>query len=421
MATRECAGRIGGHLLLGCACVVPASLAHGAWDFLPEVTLEAESNDNPALNDGLSTGATYEDASRLLADAKVRLRRVEPRSELTFEPRVRTDAYAEKEAQRLESTDVFLRSNGLHRGQNVSLGYAADMARERILGVEFLETLPSDLDPVIGDPADVPTGQLGANELRTRMAISPYVQVALNSRSALRLDGRLLDVDYEGNVAAGRTDFFERAIGGEFLRTFDERATFGVRVFATGYEATVNSNVTDTRGITLSYGRDVSEVWSWNISGGVQTADYALTSGGRRIRGTDDSGTFAIGVRKRGEISGMRAELARRMSPDAVGVVVARDELRLAWDRRFSSRLDGSFTLRAIETDSVSAIAATERRYGRAEFDIGWRFSTSWSFVAGFAHATARSTGQLDSAESNSLTLGVRYRGRPSPLSPEAR
>jgi hypothetical protein len=421
MPFRECGGRIGGRLLLGCACAVPAMLAQAAWDFLPEVTLEAEANDNPALNDGLATFGAVDDASRLLADARLRLRRVEPRGELMFEPRVRGDAYAEQEAQQLESTDVFLRSNGIHRGANVRIGYAADIARERILGVEFLETLPVDVDPLIGDPADVPTGQLGANERRTRAAVSPYVEVTLNSRSALRLDGRLLDVDYDGNVLAGRTDFFEKAIGGEYQRRFDERATFGIRLFVTGYEATANSNVTDTRGIALSYGRELSEIWSWSISGGVQRADFALTTGGRRIRGSDDAGTFSLGVRKTGEVSGMRAELARRMSPDALGVVVARNELRLAWDRRFSSRLDGRFVLRAIETDSVSAISANERRYGRAELDIGWRLRGPWSFVAGLAHATARSEGQLATAESNAVTFGVRYRGRPSELSPDPR
>jgi hypothetical protein len=201
----------------------------------------------------------------------------------------------------------------------------------------------------------------------------------------------------------------------------NERGTIGVRVFATGYEATANSNVTDTQGIALSYGRELSEVWSWNVSGGMQSADFALTSAGRRIRGSNDAGTFSVALHKRGEVSGMRAELARRMSPDAVGVVVARNELRLAWDRSFSSRLDGRFVLRAIETDSVSAIAESERRYGRAELDIGWRFNGPWSFVAGYAYATARSGSQTESAASNALTLGVRYQGGPSQLARETR
>src|SRR5690606_25959840 len=107
--------------------------------------------------------------------------------------------------------------------------------RERLLGVEFLETLPDD--PLDGDPADIPTAQLGANELRTRLAAAPYVEIAMNSRTTFRIDASLVDVDYESDAPSGRTDFFERSLGGEYRRLLDERGTFGVRVFATGYRA----------------------------------------------------------------------------------------------------------------------------------------------------------------------------------------
>ena len=101
----------------------------------------------------------------------------------------------------------------------------------------------------------------------------------MNSRSTILLDGRIIDVDYEAGSLTGRSDFLERGIGGEYLRALNsQRGTIGVRLFATGYEADLNANVTDTRGIELMYEREMSELWSWNIAGGTQRADYAYTS-----------------------------------------------------------------------------------------------------------------------------------------------
>src|SRR6185503_2317279 len=156
MKRHACARRLGACLVTGCTIVSYAPLGHADWEAVPDVTLKAEANDNPALNSvGGSNTQVIDQASRLLADAVLRIRNVQPRGEISFEPRVRGDVYAEEEAKVLESTDFFLRSSGVQRGQTVRLGYSADLAQERIVGVEFLETLPTD--PVTDDPSAVAT------------------------------------------------------------------------------------------------------------------------------------------------------------------------------------------------------------------------------------------------------------------------
>ena len=99
------------------------------------------------------------------------------------------------------------------------------------------------------------------------------------------------------------------------------------------------------------------------------------------------------------------------MSPDALGFVAPRDELRLSWQRMLSPRVNGRMVLRAIDAEGVPTVVDSDRRYGRAEFDVEWRFRQQWWFVAGYAHATVRSALAVSGAESNALTLGVRYRG----------
>src|SRR5688572_14323915 len=212
MKRQECARTLSA-CLIGCACTLHAWRGHAAWEAVPDISLEAETNDNPAINTvGTTDTQLIDSANRLLADVILRIRKAEPRGEITFEPRVRGDKYAEEEARILESTDWFLRSNGVQRGQTVQLGYAADLAQERILGLEFLETLPAD--PIDDDPSAITTNQVGINEKRTRVGLAPYVEFEMNSRSTVRIDGRLVDVDYANDALPGRTDFLDRAIGG---------------------------------------------------------------------------------------------------------------------------------------------------------------------------------------------------------------
>jgi hypothetical protein len=421
MKRHECARRLGVCLVTGCAIVSYAPLGHADWEAVPDITLKAEANDNPALNSvGGSDTQVIDEASRLLADAVLRIRKVEPRGELSFEPRVRGDVYAEEEAKVLESTDLFLRSSGMQRGQTVRLGYQADVAQEHIVGVEFLETLPTD--PVTDDPSAVATTQVGLNEQRTRLGIAPYVEIAMNSRSTVRLDGHLVDVDYETQLA-GRTDFLDREIGGEYRRALrNQRATVGIRVFASGYEASINSNTTDTRGGEVIYSRAMSELLSWNVSVGTQRSDFAYNTGGRRVRGSDTTPTFSFGIDKRGERSGLLADVARRMSPDALGFVAPRDELRVAWRRMMSDRVNGRFVMRVIDAEGVPTTPGSDRRYGRLELGVDWALRPTWSFVASYAYARNESDLTIgDPADSNALTLGVRYHGRsaqPSTLAP---
>ena len=413
MKSHGCARRLGACLVVGCACVSHGMRVYAEWEAVPDITLGAEMNDNPALNTIITPETQLlGDQSRLLADAVVRIRKVEPRGEISFEPRVRGDRYVEEQAEFLESTDLFLRSSGVHRGQTVRLGYSADIASEQILGVEFLETLPTD--PIAEDPSAIATTQVGINEQRTRVGIAPFVEIAMNSRSTIILDGHLIDVDYASSQLGGRTDFLERSIGGEYRRLLgDQRGAFGVHVFASGYEAAVNANTTDTRGIDVIYSRDMSELWSWNASVGTQRADFAVNTGGRRVRGTQDTPTFAFGVTKRGERSTMHSELARRMSPDSLGFVAPRDEIRIGWTRAMSARVNGRLGLRGIDAQGVPLILGSDRQYGRLELGIDWELRPTWSFVASYAYASAESELEIsEPAESNALTLGIRYHGR---------
>jgi hypothetical protein len=423
MTTRTGARRFGACCLIVCVHMVVMLPSHADWNAIPDIRLEAEANDNPALEADIGTAPRIDSASRLLADVIVNIRREEPRGDLVFEPRVRGDAYADDNTEGLESTDVFLRSSGRYRGQRAQLGYNADLGRERNLGIEFLETLPTE--PVADDPSSVATSEVGVNERRTRLGLTPYVDFVLNSRSLLRLDSRVVDVDYQSNLP-GRSDFEERMFGTEYQRALGgQRGRLGIRLFVTDYEAELNDNNTDTQGFELSYRREISELWSWSLSLGSQRSEFEFDTLQGRVIGDESTPLFGFGLDKRGERSGMRAELAREMSPDSMGFVAPRDELRVAWQRFLAAQVSGRLVVRAIDAEGTPTVANSDRRYGRLEIGVEWQFQPTWWFTAGYAYdATSSSAtisapfGSDDSADANSLTLGFRYRGRSPQTTP---
>jgi hypothetical protein len=101
------------------------------------------------------------------------------------------------------------------------------------------------------------------------------------------------------------------------------------------------------------------------------------------------------------------------MSPDALGFVAPRDEIRIGWTRMMSARVNGRLGLRAIDAQGVPLVLGSDRQYGRLELALDWALRPTWSFVASYAYARAASDVTIgDAAESNTWTLGIRYHGR---------
>ena len=103
------------------------------------------------------------------------------------------------------------------------------------------------------------------------------------------------------------------------------------------------------------------------------------------------------------------------MSPDSLGFVAPRDEVRVSWQRAMSARVNGGLALRAIDAAGSPNVINSDRRYGRMELDVEWQLRPTWSFVASYAYARAFADSAIandDGSDSNAVTIGIRYRGR---------
>lgn len=395
-------------LCSGTVLVVPAA-ARAAWEFVPEIEIAADANDNPRLVP--EETADERAATRLLTSVRLEFANFSPRGELTIAPAVRSDAYADAIDEPLESTDTFLRSRGEYRWEQVLAGYDVDLSRERILGTEFLNAGPIDLD--VDDPAVVDSLLLGQNERRRRAVLAPYTEITLNERASLRLDTRLTDVGYDGDAITSRTDFQDTAFGMELGRELNERATLFGRLYGSRFEAEDNDNLTDTAGVALGFSRLLSDAWTFNASVGVEHSDFEfLDETATPVTGTDDNFTFALGFRKRIERSSVNIDVRRNVNPDSFGFLTARNELRTALRRQMSPTLNGGIAFRFIDAATLGGGGDLDRNYGRLELDLAWAIGRLWSFTTAYEYSRNAFEGPQDDADSNAVTVGFTYRGQ---------
>jgi hypothetical protein len=374
----------------------------------PEILISAESNDNPRLRAEDATIPEEGVATRLIAEARFRFATETPRSNLAFEPTVRSDAYFDPADEMLESTDIFLRGSGQRRWQRAELGFNAGVSREKLLATDFLDPQPGDAD----DLPDVDNTLLGVNETRTRGVFSPYTEIQFGQRSALALDLRATDVTYDDPLGlTSHADFTDGEIGAAYVRTLSPRTTLSTRLFGEHFDAEEVGNEADTVGIEMRLARELSSIWSIVTIAGVAQSDFRyLDETGTPFTGTNDVFVLDIGFRKRTERTSVDFDLRRRLLPDSFGFLVTRNELQASFLRDLSPRVSGGAVLRLVESTSLDGAADTGRDYGRIGLNIEWTFVESWSLVAGYEYYYWINSAIDHDARSNSLVVGFNYR-----------
>jgi len=407
-----------------CACAVAVSLsplvAWGDWESVPDLRLEVEANDNPRLGqDPDDIGIAPEEledhtATRMLFDGRVQLRNVGQRGTVVLTPRIRVDTYADDADADLERQDAYLNLRTSYRSPRSTVGLRADFARESILSSELVDTGVLDptepSDPV--DPSDNETGVLVLlDEFRNRINVSPYAELEMSERSALLIDARFLDVSYTGPELRVRTDFSDVMFSLGVRRTIDDRTGVSARLITSRYEADATANETDTVGVEGSFDRALSEIWSFSITTGLQRSDFVfLDVDDEIVDNASTNYTFDLSFSKRTELASLDLGIFRLLTPNAVGFLTERNELRVLYRRQLSERLRAGFGLRAVEVGALDG-DSVDRDYVRADFDIEWSLSPAWALSARYGAMDQSFSGDRLDGTANLLSIGAVYRG----------
>ena len=403
-----------------CGCVLALSIwpagAVADWEAVPDVRMEVEANDNPRLGQRPEHRPLADfdrTATRMLVDARMNLRNSGPRGSVTLQPRIRADAYSDSRDSDLERQDIYLNSRANYDWQRARAGVNVNLNRESIISSELSDLEPIEPGEPIDDPIDNETGLLVLlDEFRNRVNLRPYAEFDISERSAILMEARLLDISYTGPELVGRTDFTDISLSLGVGRTIDSRTSATARMIVSNFEADLSGNETDTVGVEGTFSRELNELWSFNLTTGLQRSDFIFVDPvtSEIVDNAATNYTMSIGFAKRTELSALDINLFRVLNPNAVGFLIERNELRVRYARQLSERLSARIGFRAMETGALEGISA-DRQLLRADIDVEWAFTPQWSFAARLGAIDQEFAGARLDGQANLLSVGAIYRG----------
>jgi hypothetical protein len=382
--------------------------ALGAVDVVPQISLLADSNDNPRLRPEQEN-----EAQRTLVDARVTLTNVGQRGNIFVEPRVRVSAYADEDDEDLENNDWWIRTYGEYDWQTVSSGFYAEFQRRGIQTSEFVSAAPED--PDLPAPPDVGTGALVLFQQEQDTSwFSPFLDYNLSDRSTLRFEYQSTDVSYSGPQFRARSDFNDQRVYAGIVRHVDERTDVSARFFGGNYEGTVNQNQTDSVGVEGRFTRPINEIWSFSLGAGVQRSDFSFYDDNDVFVDNATSNVIAdVEFRQRSELRTLNIRVAQEIYPSGSGFLSEVAQLTLYVDQRFSPRVTGRFGVRYDDIATLDEVrTVNDRDYGRVEIEFRWQMARRLSLVGGYQFtAQAFDESPEADADANSIYFGVMYRG----------
>jgi len=398
------------------AGILSQAPAHAAWELVPQLEINAQTEENPRLNpDTLLTDTSAASSAALWAGVNLTTRH--ERSFLTFEPTVVSYQYFDPNDSELESDDWFLNGSGDYRWQTVSAGFRSNYARERLLNSEIVSVDP-DGNPDTDGPDAADSGRLAfIGGQRERFWFNPYLNFNVSERNSLRLEAVKDHIVFTEGDLAFRTGYDDTRVSLGIHRNVDERNVVSATMSVENYEADETQNNTDTVSIEGAFARPVTELWTFNLAAGVLRSDFEFVDNNSRLvaRATTDY-TMRVGLRKRAQRARINMDLSRQVYPSTTGFSSVRREFIVYYDRDLTQRLGASLGIRLNQTESLGAVNIQDNRdYARAELDFEWAIKPVLFLRAGYSFTAQDFTQDLiqDKSNSNSIYVGISYRGLP--------
>jgi len=383
--------------------------AQAAWEYVPELSVLAETTDNVLVDPD-----NEESASRTALDLGVSLLNFTQRGELMVRPRLTSDYYLKSEHSDLETTDRYFDIRGNYEWQKIGLGFSTDYSNISALRAELAGAAP--VDPDVEGPVDVDTGRLSAlNEKRRYLANRVNVDFNVSQRSTFGIELRHADVSYSQQSAARdyRTDFNDTTVAVLLRRRTSQRNVISARAFVSEYSAKATSNSTDSVGVAGEFTRPLTQTWTFDLSAGVQRSDFRFVNPetDEMVDNAETNFTFNMGFRKRGQRSLWNISANRSLDPNAAGHVVVRDQVRAFSQRQITPRLTSEFGVRWFSYEALDkARSRGDRTYTRAELSFEYMMKRTLFVYFGVDVLRQKYEGE-GTANSNGVFVGVSYRG----------
>ncbi len=398
---------------LSLAFALAASAGAGAagaadWQFDPYVEAGAQYNDNYTLS---NVSAQKVDLSGAFIDAGIQWRANAPRSNWTFEPRIRSSFFPDE--SQFESTDYFFNLLGEQRGERSAIGLAAELNDQDIVQSQLPGAVLDNID--LGQGGGPDSGRILGDNRQTLIRARPYARFDLNERVQLNIEGRAEDVSFDRDVINNYVSY--QTIGAAIAidRRFTEASRFGLRLDYQQTDPDTGAGQADLTGLQLRWDYQVGERLTAYMRGGAKRSKLerpgvvplSITST------TETTPLFAAGLRYGFLKSELLVDAKREVDANSSGFVVERNDLRVYYNHRFTTRFRAYAAAYLIDDESVTATGAyAPRRYYTGSAGLEWRFRQSLALLGQIDRSSQEFSGQTSSADGNSARISVLYRPR---------
>jgi hypothetical protein len=400
-------------ILLSLAGVFAGPRADAAWDFVPDLSLRAASEDNPYYLPS-SLSSLQQSASSGTLDMSMQMATYNQRSQLVFEPRVIAYRYTDSAEDPLNGEDWRFKGNGEYDWTTVKAGFYADYRRQRLVTGEF-GSIDYNLDAQNPDTGD--TGRTASiNQYRDFYYVSPYLAFTLSPRNTLRLDVTHSNVSYSGADTSFRTGYGDTQYSATLQRNTDQQTQISAVMSVEDYNADVNTNDFHTVTVQGQFVRPINQLWSFNMAAGVLRSDFKVVNFQDRVTaGATTDYIMRVGFRKRTERTGLNADLARTIYPSSNGYSVVRREARIYGNVELSQRIGLDYGVLLQETKTLGNLNSTDdRNYADLELNFSWAIKPVLFLVTGIEFQDQEFTNDVlnqGRTSATSIDIGVRYLG----------
>jgi hypothetical protein len=373
------------------ACWMPAEGA--PWEFNPTVEAGYLYDDNYRL----TTPGSEIEVQGPMVDAQLELRTLTETGEFSFTPRVRATYFPDE--TELDAVDYFATLNWERRGQRIRTSIVGDFSQQDVVNSEQPD---ADAGGDLGEPDFGDGGRALIDNRRKRASLRPSMSFEISPRRELQLGAGYTDVSFDEQVSAAQVGYNVTDLSAGLVTRLNERSSLITRLRGARYEI-------DTLDVTNGYGGEVE----WSTRTAAETRSYLrvgaqnveLQSGDSEVAWLAGAGVSLLMGRNE-----LFFDLSRNVGPSSVGMIVARDQLRVSLTRAMTPRLSLIAGLRGIHDDDVDTESTFEgRTYATADIGLQWRWQEEFSLRFAYDYTWQEFRNDVDDATSSGALVSVLY------------
>jgi hypothetical protein len=387
---RRFVGGAGAAFIAG-ACWMPAQGA--PWELNPTVEAGYLYDDNYRL----TTPGSETEVQGPMVDAQLELRTLTETGEFSFTPRVRATYFPDE--TELDAVDYFATLNWERRGQRIRTSIVGDFSQQDVVNSEQPD---ADAGGDLGEPDFGDGGRALIDNRRKRASLRPSMSFEISPRRELQLGAGYTDVSFDEQVSAAQVGYNVTDLSAGLVTRLNERSSLITRLRGARYEI-------DTLDVTNGYGGEVE----WSTRTAAETRSYLrvgaqnveLQSGDSEVAWLAGAGVSLLMGRNE-----LFFDLSRNVGPSSVGMIVARDQLRVSLTRAMTPRLSLIAGLRGIHDDDVDTESTFEgRTYATADIGLQWRWQEEFSLRFAYDYTWQEFRNDVDDATSSGALVSVLY------------